>query len=370
MTELVVCSLEPWDEVWRRNQFFVDALLRRQPRLRVLFVEPPADPLHDAWSRRVPSLPRLRRRSHDGRLSTLRPLKVLPRAAGPFVDALIRRQLQAAARALGITQPVLWINDVTYAPLIAQTGWPSLYDVTDDWLLAPASPRERARLRRLDQLALLHADEVVVCSPALSDSRGAGRTVSLIPNGVDAAHLRAPQTRPPDLPRAPVAIYVGSLHDTRLDIDLVCRVATAQPGVTFVFVGPDSLSRGSRARLSLLPNVRLLGPRPYASIPAYLQHADAVVVPHRSSPFTESLDPIKAYECLVIDTPTVATPVAGFREHAHELEVVEPSAFAERLSEVLHGRVARRARGAPAAWEERSLAFEAALVSAAGRTFE
>ena len=52
LKELVVCSLEAWDDVWRRNQFFVDGLLRRNPGLRVLFVEPPADPLFDLASRR------------------------------------------------------------------------------------------------------------------------------------------------------------------------------------------------------------------------------------------------------------------------------------------------------------------------------
>jgi teichuronic acid biosynthesis glycosyltransferase TuaH len=371
LADLVVCSLESWDDIWRRNQFFVDALLRRHPQLRVLFVEPPADPLHDTWSRRLPSLPRLRRLSHEGRLWTIRPLKPLPRACGPFVDGIIRRQLLVGARAVGITQPILWINDVTYAPLIERTGWPSLYDVTDDWLLAPASAREHARLRRLDQLALTHADQVVVCSPALAASRGAGRSVSLIPNAVDVRHLRSQQPRPADLPRSPVAIYVGSLHDARLDIDLVCEVASAISDVTFVFVGPDALSRTSRERLNRLPNVRLLGPRPYSSIPAYLQHADAVVVPHRRTPFTESLDPIKAYECLAVDTPTVATPVAGFREHDLVLDVVEPSAFAHRLAEVLGGNIVRRERSLPDGWDERSLAFEAALVAAtAGQTSE
>lgn len=45
LQELVFCSLEPWDEVWRRNQYFLDGLLRRNPRLRVLLIEPVADPL-------------------------------------------------------------------------------------------------------------------------------------------------------------------------------------------------------------------------------------------------------------------------------------------------------------------------------------
>ena len=68
LDELVVLSLEQWDDVWRRNQFFVDALLGRNPGLRVLFVEPPADPIHDIAQRRRPTFSRLRSLREDGRL--------------------------------------------------------------------------------------------------------------------------------------------------------------------------------------------------------------------------------------------------------------------------------------------------------------
>ncbi len=71
----------------------------------------------------------------------------------------------------------------------------------------------------------------------------------------------------------------------------------------------------------------MLGPRAYADVPAYLQHADIVIVPHLVTPFTESLDPIKAYECLAIETPTVATPVAGFRELAASIRVASRESF-------------------------------------------
>jgi len=367
LRELVVCSLEVWDDVWRRNQFFVDELLRRHPRLRVLFVEPPADPLYDAWSRRMPSLPRLRRVSYGGRLWRLRPLKLLPRRCGAFVDTLINQQVLIGSRALGFAEPILWINDVSYAPLISRTGWRSLYDVTDDWLLAPSSPHELARLRRLDRLALHDATEVVVCSPALAASRGAVRSVSLVPNGVDVAHFRSPQARPDDLPHPPVAVYVGSLHDARIDVDLVCHIADSLPDVTFVFIGPDALSRSSRERLRQRSNIRLLGPRPYARVPAYLQHCDAVVVPHRVSPFTDSLDPIKAYECLAVQTPTVATPVAGFRDLGGAVTIAPPTLFAEAVRSVLKGgRPARDGIRVPT-WEERAQAFENVLRRASGR---
>ena len=162
---------------------------------------------------------------------------------------------------------MLWINDVTYAPLIERTRWPSLYDITDDWLLAPFHATRARRLRRLDALALPHADEVVVCSPALAASRGKTRPVSLVPNGVDVEHFRRPRPRPKDLPPGPTAVYVGSLHDARLDVELVGDLADALPQLSVVLVGPDSLGAESHRLLARRPNVHLLGARPYDDVP-------------------------------------------------------------------------------------------------------
>jgi glycosyltransferase involved in cell wall biosynthesis len=364
--ELVVCSLEAWDDVWRRNQFFVDILLRRNPDLRVLFVEPPADPLFDLWERRAPELPRLRSITADGRLRAFRPLKALPRRAGPIADRLLRGQIEAVARLMGFSHPTLWVNDVTYGPLALSTGWPSLYDVTDDWLHAPFATRELKRLRDLDEFAVRHADEVVVCSQALAVSRGARRSVSLIPNAVDVEHFRRPRARPEDLPARPVAVYLGSLHDFRIDAELVAEVARDLPHLSLALIGPNALSADSQAALEGLPNVFLLGPRPYEDVPAYLQHADIVIVPHRVSPFTESLDPIKVYECLAIDTPTVATPVAGFREHDEELHIVDRNAFAARVAAVLSAPARASREVVTAGWEQRASEFERALRRASG----
>src|SRR5581483_4567052 len=205
VNELVVCSLEEWDEIWRRNQFLVDRLSRRDSELQVLFVEPAADPLHDLRRGRPPRWPRLRSVGGQRRLRAFRPLKPLPRLAGGAADAALRAQVRVVARALGFARPTLWLNDVTYAPLIGETGWPTVYDVTDDWLLAPAGGRELGRLRRLDELAVREADEVVV--------------------------------------------YVGSLHDSRLDLELVIELAQAIDALSFVLVGPDSLSSSARDSL-------------------------------------------------------------------------------------------------------------------------
>lgn len=361
LRELVVCSLEEWDEVWRRNQFFVDGLLRRHPELRVLYVEPPADPLHDLRRRRRLRAPRLRTLGEGGRLRAFRPLKPLPRAGGPLADASLRLQTLTAAKLLGLLRPVLWLNDVTYAPLIDSTGWPTVYDVTDDWLLAPASAREHARLARLEELALADAAEVVVCSPALARSRGSAREVTLIPNAVDVEHFRRPAPRPFDLPPAPVAVYVGSLHNSRIDVDLVAELARAEPTLAVVLVGPDSFSHASRALLDGLANVHLLGARPYDDVPAYLQHADVLVVPHRVDAFTESLDPIKAYEALAVARPVVATPVAGFRDLGGPVTVAERGRFVDAVRTALAAGPAPESAVSVPSWDERVEAFGAVL---------
>jgi glycosyltransferase involved in cell wall biosynthesis len=364
--ELVVCSLEPWDERWRRNQFLTVELIERNPGLRVLFVEPAADPIHDVWSHRRPELPGLRGLAlRRGRARALRPLKVMPRRAGSIVDRLLLQQVRAAASLLKLSSPVLWINDVTFAPLKSSTGWPAVYDITDDWLLAPFPERELGRLRSLEKLALRDVEEVVVCSPALAESRGDTRDVTVIPNAVDIDHFRRPRPRPSDLPGSPVAVYVGTLHDARVDVELLVECAALLPDVKIALVGPDALQAESRVRLEALPNVLLLGARPYADIPAYLQHADAVIVPHMVSPFTESLDPIKAYESLAVDTPTVATPVAGFRELASEVVIAERGSFPEAVARVLKGGHAREHHVPVPSWHDRGRAFEEVLLRAA-----
>lgn len=314
---LVLVSLETWDDVWRRNQYLLAGLLERDPDLRVLFVEPPVDMTHELVTRRRLARGRGVRvhPGYHGRLTLLEPTKVLPRVAGPAADAVWRRQVVGAASRLGMSDPMLWVNDPLGAELVRTTGWPALYDITDDWLAADRPARIRRRLEEHEELLLDRCADVVVCSPALAASRGARRTVQLIPNAVDVARYRQPAARPADLPGR-TALYVGTLHEDRLDVDLVVETARSLGADgAVVLLGPDALADTSRAALQDA-GVVLLGARPFDRIPAYLQHADVLIVPHVVDDFTDSLDPIKLYEYLAVGRPVVSTPVAGFRDAA------------------------------------------------------
>lgn len=316
MTDLVVLSLEAWDEVWRRNQHLVAGLLRADPALRVLFVEPAVDPLHDLVTRHAPrrghGVRAVRLSGAEGRLWSFRPNKLLPRKVDPDADRRLASATVRAARRLGFADPLLWINDPSGAEVLRQTGWPALYDITDDWLEAERTPTEHARLVRDEGFLMERCVEVVVCSPSLAETKGRLRRVTLVPNAVDVEFYRRPQPRPADLPTGPVAVYVGTVHTDRIDPDLCVATARALGDAgALVLVGPHPLSGGDVERLRAA-GVLLLGPRPASEVPGYLQHADVLVVPHVVTPFTMSLDPIKRYEYAAVGRPVVSTPVTGF----------------------------------------------------------
>lgn len=319
--DLVVVSLEPWDEVWRRNQHLVAGLLAADPGLRVLFVEPPVDHLHDLRRGASPTLGRRLRRlgPHDGapagRAWAYRPTKWLPRRLDPRGDERRARGVARTARRLGMADPVLWVNDPGGAAVLRATGWRALYDVTDDWLRAVREPAEHERIRAAEQLLVERCAEVVVCSPALVRAKGADRPVTLLTNAVDVDGYRTPAPRPADVPPGDYAVYVGTLHPDRLDVEACLRLAThlRATGARLVLVGPALLDALDLTRLEAA-GALVLGPRPAALVPGYLQHAGALVVPHVVDEFTDSLDPIKLYEYLAVGRPVVATPVAGFRD--------------------------------------------------------
>jgi len=361
MTDLVVISLERWDGVWRRNQHLVAGLLRTDPDLRVLFVEPPDDPVHDLRSGRPPAFGEAMRRIDD-RLFITRPVKWLPRRVDSRADERLSRAVQQAARQLDISEPLLWINDPSAVRVAQDTGWRTLYDITDDWLAARRPANELARIEAGERWLLRHSAVVVACSPELVRRKSPQRRdIALVRNGVDTARYRTASARPSDAPTEPYALYVGTLHRDRIDIELCAQTAAALRGRgRLVLLGPEAWSAadGQRVRAA---GVLMLGAREHDQVPAYLQHADVLVVPHVVDEFTESLDPIKLYEYQAAGRPVVSTPVAGFRDEP-DVIVAEASAFAAAVAAAVPaGRLPQKAASTGADWSERVAQFHALL---------
>jgi glycosyltransferase involved in cell wall biosynthesis len=334
MTDLVVISLERWDEIWRRNQHLVAGLLAADAELRVLFVEPPDDPLHTLRSGARPAFGhRVTRHAGIEQLWTYRPVKWFPRRLVAGADERIARGIRRAAHRIGLKSPLLWINDPGAAAVSRLTQWPTLYDMTDDWVVAERPRAEIERLITGERYLFARAAEVVACSPELVRRKTLFRSdITLIRNAVDVAAYQTPAPRPGDLPPTPIAVYVGTLHRDRLDVALCVDTAKSLAGsATLILVGPNLLGGDTTARLQEA-GVQVLGPRSRDAVIGYLQHSDVLVVPHVVSSFTDSLDPIKLYEYQAVGRPVVSTGVAGFRDvDDHRITIAEGELFLDAV---------------------------------------
>jgi GT2 family glycosyltransferase/glycosyltransferase involved in cell wall biosynthesis len=360
LPDWLVLGQEDWDEVERRNQLLLLALANRHPRSRFLFAELPTR------ARGLLGARPLRVRQVAENVWCMRPLRPFPdrlSAFGSVNDRIEARLLRRALRKVGIERPAFWSQDPRAGSVLAYLEVGRIvFDLTDDWAAFEADPARRRAVEERVAGLVARADLVLACSrPLERDARRHGARVEYLPNAVEAPGPT--QAVPLELER-PVLGYAGTLHDARLDVELVRAAAELRPGWSFAFLGPDLLDPASRQRLFELPNVHHLGVRPHREVRAYLEAFDVCLVPHRVTAFTRSLDPLKVYEYLAAGKPVVTTPTGNapdLAEHllvaatADELVVKAEHALAE------DGAAGRRAAVAGETWECRAQQLEAAL---------
>ena len=126
----------------------------------------------------------------------------------------------------------------------------------------------------------------------------------VIENGAEVAHFAKPAPRPVEYSASQNyrAVYAGAI-DFRFDAALVARLATARPDVEFVIIGAGNVTMPT----PILANLRWLGTRPYALLPAYLQHADVGLLPLSSHPANAGRNPMKLYEYAAAGLAVLAT---------------------------------------------------------------
>ncbi|HKC66197.1 MAG TPA: glycosyltransferase, partial [Pyrinomonadaceae bacterium] len=105
----------------------------------------------------------------------------------------------------------------------------------------------------------------------------------------------------------PLVGYFGAIADW-FDIELMTYVARERPRYSFVLLG--GIFDVDVTRLKSLPNVRLLGQQPYETMPQYLYHFDACLIPFKLNNITHATDPVKMYEYLSAGKPVVSVALS------------------------------------------------------------
>lgn len=248
-----------------------------------------------------------------------------------------------------------------------------LFYGTDDFVAgAGLLGTDAAWLARRQRRQLELADTVVAISPFLRDAWATGRPdVVMIPNGCEAEHYAAVDSLPrPDdigLPD-PIAGFVGHLSER---IDLAMLEAVAATGASLLLVGPRQ-STFELARMDALlarPNVRWVGPKAFAELPAYLGAIHVGLTPYAQSDFNRASFPLKTLEYLAAGRPAVVSDLPAHRwlDTRHVRVTATPGSFAARVGELLAASMnpteaaERRAFAARHSWSARAAEIAALI---------
>lgn len=225
----------------------------------------------------------------------------------------------------GSGQSALWdaviFNDPRWAAAAAATrARVRVWDRMDD--LSASAPTEAwGREREADALRL--ADLIWTGTPSLADltqtqAREAGleRSIRFISGGVDAAHFEHPKPEAVARAReelgggegaAPLGLYFGAINER---VNGRYLEALLDAGWRVALIGPGS-SRAPRLRAAA--GLRVLGPKTYDSLPAYLALADAGLIPYTTEGPNQHLYPVKAMEYLAGGKPVLSTPLPNLQ---------------------------------------------------------
>ncbi|MCP4247165.1 MAG: glycosyltransferase family 1 protein [bacterium] len=240
---------------------------------------------------------------------------VAPGAKRPWLRALNERMVVAQIRRVLATLPPAPVQVWTFAPDVAFLAGQFdeqrlVYYCVDEY--SGFEDFDGQAIASAEQRLIDRADVVITTSDALHRSkRRLHPDAHLVRHGVDAEHFSAAVDQELPLPAAleniprPIFGFFGLIHHW-IDVALLAAVARIRTGDSFVFLGdcPADVTP-----LRELPNVHLLGRKPYRDLPAYCRAFDAALLPFRINDMTRNINPIKLREYLAAGLPVISTPL-------------------------------------------------------------
>lgn len=280
---------------------------------------------------------------------------------------LVRVQVRLVAKLLGIRDGVFMVTIPTAWEVIERLPRRALIFNRSDKHSAFGEV-DTAYIESLEHRLLTESDSVVYVSHALmqEDHELVGERQYFLDHGVDLDHFtpRGTEDEPADLSAIahPRIGFFGGIDDYVVDLSLLAATAKRFPDASLVLIGDATCPLDE---LRALPNVHLLGARPYSTIPAYGSGFDVALMPWLDNDWIAACNPIKLKEYLALGLPVVTTWYPEVARYQHLLSVARGhEEFLDAVEQVLAGRRPAspeecRAAVLDASWDSRA----AALVS-------
>lgn len=270
---------------------------------------------------------------------------VLPLPGIPIADrfnaGILTTSLRWFCRRHGMDRPILWTFLPNVNRLLGRLNEGLvIYHCVDEY--SAFSGVSRNTLIAMEHDLVRRADLVFTSSGQLCDERRPlNPRTYFVSHGVDVRHFSKaldPETVVPDdlcnLP-GPVVGFFGLIADW-VDLQLVRALALARPAWSIVLIGKTPTDVEP---VKGLPNVFLLGQKPYSMLPAYCKGFDVGIIPFRINELTLRANPLKLREYLAAGLPVVSTDLPEVRRY-HTLVRIASDAqgFVNEIQVAFHER--------------------------------
>jgi glycosyltransferase involved in cell wall biosynthesis len=238
-----------------------------------------------------------------------------------FNQKFLLSQVKGAMKKLGFGRPLNLVFNPAAGLLAGKLDEEMLiYYCVDEYT---AFTGVASGLKEIEEELFKKADMVVVSADKLFESKAKyNKNTFVIRHGVDFAHFQKSlyeSTKIPDeianLPR-PIIGFHGLLADW-VDYDLLAKVAEHFKEGSVVAVGKTTVDAEKVIKkIQGIPNVHLLGRKPYADLPAYCKGFEVSLNPFAINELTLAANPLKVREYLAAGLEVVSTAIP-------EVEILE-----------------------------------------------
>ena len=238
---------------------------------------------------------------------------------------ILRLTVRRLRRRFGMDRFQLWTflpNAVEYVGMLGEDA--VVYYCTDEW--SKFGYVDGARMAAQEQSLLRRADVVFATAHSLLEARRpVNPEAHLASHGVDhatfAKALSDDVSEAPEVAALPKPIlgFFGLIHEW-VDQDLIAYLAGRHPEWSIVLIGKASVDI---SRIEKFPNVRLLGRKPYETLPSYCKAFSVGLIPFAINELTLAVNPIKLREYMSAGLPVVSTALPEVRYYANDCTVAE-----------------------------------------------
>lgn len=211
-------------------------------------------------------------------------------------------------------------------------GWIVMYDARDDWEEFEKVGQAKWYNSANEKYIVRNSDCVSAVSWPLADKLGTYEPIEpiqIIPNALSPNFLSEGYKR-----KGGDTIkvgYFGHLTSSWFDWDALISIAQERPSYQFEIIGhsaPDNLE--------LPRNIELMGPKTHSEINDIAAYWSVAIIPFKSSLLSDAVDPIKIYEYMALNLPTVSFRMPQIEKYPYTITVDNVEDFCAAIDEFVN----------------------------------